>query len=84
MRVRNSGSSRAPVTSVFSTVSNASAVTPSSARSVMRPLPAVPSVSCTPACTHRRIPGVTPGMGRLCVKSHVVSSARTRVRSPCV
>ena len=84
MRVRSAASSPTPVTSVFSTVSNACAVRPSSARSVMRPLPAVPSVSCTPACTQRRMSGATPAIGRLCVKSHVVSSARTRVRSPCV
>ena len=50
----------------------------------MRPLPAMPSVSCTAAEANMRMAGVTPESGMVCVKSQLVSSARTRVRSPWV
>ena len=33
---------------------------------------------------HERICGVTSAIRRVCVKSQLVSSARMRVRSPCV
>ena len=50
----------------------------------MRPLTAVPSVSCTATLVFTRMSGVASCASMLCSKSQVVSIARMRVKSPCV